>query len=104
MARRGFSSWFQRECVGAAERECSGMAGSGFQLDRHLQLDERVARESGNADGGAHVAARFSEQLDEKVRRAVDHFRGIVKASDGIHVTVYRNDLFHRVERSEVLL
>ena len=30
-------------------------------LDRHLQLDQSVARQRGNTDGGAHVAARVAK-------------------------------------------
>jgi hypothetical protein len=47
------------------------MACSGLQLDHHLKFNQGVARKSGHADGGAHVAARFPEQFHEEIRRSV---------------------------------
>ena len=44
-----------------------------LHLDCHLHLDERVARQGGDANCGAHVAASLAEHLDEQIRRTVDH-------------------------------
>ena len=51
-----------------AERVCSLTAIS----HRHLQLDQRVARQAADADGRADVAAGLAEDLEEEVGGAVD--------------------------------
>ena len=46
---------------------------SNLHLDRHLQFYQRVTWQSGNANGGSHMPARFAENLYQQIGRAVDH-------------------------------
>ena len=55
---RGGNDRFQRECVGLAERTWVVIAL--LHLYYHLEFDQRVARQRGNTDRGAHVAARLA--------------------------------------------
>ena len=38
---------------------------SSLNFDAHLQFDQRVAWQRGNANGSAHVAGGFAENVDE---------------------------------------
>ena len=45
---------------------------SNLHLNRHLKFYQRMAWQSGDADGGTHMPARFAENLYQQIGRAVD--------------------------------
>ena len=54
-----------------------------MRLDHELDLDGGVHGKFGDADGGAGVQARFTEDLTEELRGSVDHLRLAVEAWRG---------------------
>src|SRR5580658_6619034 len=54
------------------------------ELERALDLDRGVHRQSGNADRGTRVFAFIAKYLDHQIGSAVHHLRAIRKAGGGI--------------------
>src|SRR5215813_2965539 len=67
-------------------------------------LDRRVAAQSLAADGGSRRLAALAEQLDEEIRRAVDHPGLIAEAGRRVHEAHHVNDLLHALEIAERVL
>src|SRR2546426_11373393 len=68
-----------------------------FEFDRHVQ------GQLGRAEGQAGVTSGLSENLDEKIRRAVEDGRLLGEAFGGSHVSGQSHDAGHAVKRAQIL-
>src|SRR6266436_692668 len=71
---------------------------------RRDDLDRRVAAEALASDGGPRRLATLAEQLDEQIRRAVDHPGLIAEAGRRVHEADHVDDLLHALEVAEGVL
>ena len=74
---------------------------SGFHSHGHLNFDQCVARQCADADGGAHVAACFAEDLTSRSEAPLMTGGRVGKSGRGIHVAIDGEDLGDAVERAE---
>src|SRR5262245_60272096 len=72
-----------RWATGRAVSQAGARMRSG-DFEDGLDLDRRICRQRGNADGGAGVAALVAERRHHQVGRAVQHLRPVKKIRRGI--------------------
>src|SRR5215813_10399814 len=90
-----------RWATGRAVSQAGARMGSG-DLEHGLDLDRRIRRQRGHADGGAGVAALVAEGRDHQVGSAVQDLRPVEEIGCGVDETAepdHAGDLVEIAER-----